>query len=101
MYLNVYVSALQTAYGVVRFFRAHRGQPLASSALMNPISRKFVAALDRLITRRKVPLVLFRQGQRKEDVMIERLRTFAHEEGHRLSRQGSGVNPGFPHRETS
>jgi hypothetical protein len=81
MYLNVYVPALQSAYGAVRFFRAHRGQPLASSALMNPMSRQFVAALDRLITRHQVPLVLFRKGQRKDDVMTERLRTFAHEEG--------------------
>ena len=29
MYLNVYVPALQSTYGAVRFFRVHRGQPLA------------------------------------------------------------------------
>ena len=33
MYLNLYVPALQSAFGAVSFFRAHRGQPLASSAL--------------------------------------------------------------------
>ena len=36
MYLNVYVPSLQSPYGAVRFFCAHRQQPLASSALMNP-----------------------------------------------------------------
>ena len=81
MYLNVYVPSLQSAYGAVSFFRSHRGQPLASSALMNPMSRRFVAAMDDFIARYKVPLVLFRKGQRKDDVMAERLRSFAHEEG--------------------
>src|SRR5437868_2317746 len=81
MYLNLYVPALQSAFGAVSFFRAHRGQPLASSALMNPMSRRFVAALDSFIARHAVPLVLFRKGQRKDDVMAERLRSFAHEEG--------------------
>jgi hypothetical protein len=37
MYLNVYVPRLQCAYGAVSFFRDHRGQPLASSALMSPM----------------------------------------------------------------
>ena len=63
MYLNLYVPALQSAFGAVSFFRAHRGQPLASSALMNPMSRRFVAALDSFIARHAVPLVLFRKGQ--------------------------------------
>ncbi len=48
MYLNVYVPWLQTELGVVRFFRDHRGQPLPSAALMNPMSRGFVAALEEL-----------------------------------------------------
>ena len=32
LYLNVYVPRLQHVGGVVGFFRAHRGQPIASSA---------------------------------------------------------------------
>ncbi len=81
MYLNVYVPRLQSTNGAVNFFRVHRGQPLASSALMNPMSRQFVAALDRFIAQHEVPLVLFHKGQRKDDVMAERLRSFAAEEG--------------------
>jgi len=81
MYLNVYVPRLQCAYGGVNFFRDHRGQPLASSALMSPMSRRFVAELDRFIVRHRLPVVLFRKGQRKDDVMIERLRDFPLKEG--------------------
>jgi hypothetical protein len=81
MYLNVYVPPLQCEPGVVRFFRVHRGQPLASSALMNPMSRRFVASLDGFVARHEIPLVLFRKGQRKDDVMAERLRGFDREEG--------------------
>jgi len=81
MYLNVYVPRLQCAYGTVSFFRDHRGQPLASSALMSPMSRRFVAELDRFIARYQLPLVLFRKGQRKDDVMVERLRDFRLKEG--------------------
>jgi hypothetical protein len=81
MYLNVYVPRLQCAYGAVSFFRDHRGQPVASSALMSPISRRFVAELDRFIARHRLPVVLFRKGQRKDDVMAERLRAFRLKEG--------------------
>jgi hypothetical protein len=70
----VYVPRLQCAYGAVSFFRDHRGQPLASSALMSPMSRRFVAELDRFIARHQLPVVLFRKGQRKDDVMVTRLR---------------------------
>ena len=81
MYLNVYVPRLQCAYGAVSFFRDHRGQPLASSALMSPMSRRFVAELDRFIVRHHLPVVLFRKGQRKDAVMVERLRDFPLKEG--------------------
>jgi hypothetical protein len=81
MYLNVYVPRLQCAYGAVSFFRDHRGQPLASSALMGQMSRRFVTELDRFIARYRLPLVLFAKGQRKDDVMIEHLRRFQRKEG--------------------
>jgi hypothetical protein len=81
MYLNVYVPRLQCAYGAVSFFRDHRGQPLASSALMSPMSRGIVAELDRFAARHRVPVVLFAKGQRKDDVMAEHLRRFEADEG--------------------
>src|ERR1700731_4199163 len=39
MYLNVFVPRLQHETGIVGFFREHRGQPLPSAALMQPMSR--------------------------------------------------------------
>jgi hypothetical protein len=45
MYLNVYVPGLQSVAGAVWFCRTHLGQPYASTALLEPISRRFVAAM--------------------------------------------------------
>jgi hypothetical protein len=81
MYLNIYVPWLQTEQGVVRFFRGHRGQPLPSAALMNPMSRAFVAKLEGFVSEHEIPLVVFRKGQRKDAVMTEHLRKFRQEEG--------------------
>ena len=81
MYLNVYVPRLQSEQGIVHFFREHRGQPLPSAALMSPITRSFVATLDRYIAQNKLPLVQFRKGQRKDAVMREHLSTFDKDEG--------------------
>ena len=55
LYLNVYVPRLQCASGAVSFFRDHRRQPLASTALMSPMSRRFVAELDRFVARHRLP----------------------------------------------
>ena len=46
MYLNVYVPQLQREGGVASFFRFHRGHQFASSALMDPISKTFIAAME-------------------------------------------------------
>ena len=81
MYLNVYVPRLQTEQGIVWFFREHRRQPLPSAALMSPISKRFVAALEGFAARHRLALVQFRKGQRKDDVMAEQLSKFQKEEG--------------------
>jgi len=81
MYLNIYVPSLQYEGGVVKFFRSHRGQPIPSSALMSPMTKSFVAATERFAEEHQIPLIPFEKGQRKEDVMAERLRHFDQEEG--------------------
>src|SRR6266481_4334515 len=81
MYLNVYVPGLQYEHGINRFFRYHRGQPLPSAALMSPMTRSFVAALEDFAAQHEIPLVQFEKGQRKDTVMAEHLRRFASEEG--------------------
>lgn len=81
MYLNVYVPKLQFVNGVVSFLRNHRGHPFASSALLEPISSRFVAAIRELAKEEGVPLLTFTKGQRKDDVALEYLREFDKDEG--------------------
>ncbi len=81
MYLNVYVPQLQREGGVASFFRFHRGYPFASSALMDPISKAFVAEMGAFAEREGVPVVPFRKGERKDDVAAEHLKRFTKPEG--------------------
>src|SRR3954463_11263608 len=81
MYLNVYQPRLQTDRGVAAFFRCHRGDTFASSALMDPMSKAFIAAVDRLVDREQIPLITFAKGQRKDDVAKEYHSRFHDTEG--------------------
>lgn len=81
MYLNVYVPRLQYEQGIVSFFRIHRGQPIPSAALMRPMSRRLVTRLEAFAKQHEIPVVAFRKGQRKDDVMADHLRDFRLEEG--------------------
>src|SRR6202166_2978425 len=76
MYLNVYIPGLQREQGVASFFRLHRGHQFASSALMDPISKTFVAALEEYARREKIPVIQFRKGQRKDDIAAEQRKKF-------------------------
>jgi hypothetical protein len=81
MFLNVYQPMLQHVNGVVGFFRGHRGHPFASSALMDPISKAFVASIHRYCRDHDVELVEFAKGQRKDDLAGEHLARFEGTEG--------------------
>jgi hypothetical protein len=81
MYRNVYVPQLQHERGVVKFFRQHRGATFASSALMAPMTRTFVTALDDFAKSQGIPLVRFVKGQRKDEIAAEHLTQFQGEEG--------------------
>ena len=76
MYLNVYVPQLQRAGQVAGFLMRDHGFPIASTALVAPMSRAFVDGLYRYAAAHGVPVVRFAKGQRKDDVMHERLRGF-------------------------
>jgi hypothetical protein len=76
MYLNVYVGPLQREGGVAGFFRFHRGHQFASSALMDPISKNFITAMEAFARREGIPIVRFPKGQRKDDVAAQYLKTF-------------------------
>jgi hypothetical protein len=71
MYLNVYQPKLQTEKQAACFFRFHRGQPVASSALMGVMTKAFLRQVDAFVERHGIPVVQFRKGQRKDDVAAE------------------------------
>src|SRR5438093_4752378 len=66
MYLNVYQPRLQNERGIAAFFRYHRGFACASSALMDPISKRFMADVESFARENRVPFFVFEKGQRKE-----------------------------------
>jgi hypothetical protein len=65
----------------VRFFKKHRGALFASSALMDPITNAFIAAIDKFVKKQNIPVVKFAKGQRKDDVAKEYLARFQEREG--------------------
>ena len=81
MYLNVYQPKLQSAKQAACFFRFHRGQPVASSALMGVMTNDFLRRVDAFVEQQQIPVVSFRKGQRKDEVAAEHLAGFAKTEG--------------------
>ena len=81
MYLNAYVPILQTCGGAAWFFRKVRGKPVPSSALMAPMTRDFVAGIERFAEGAGVEVVKFGRRERKEERMREHLRRFPGGEG--------------------
>nr|VFJ68509.1 MAG: hypothetical protein BECKFW1821B_GA0114236_11451 [Candidatus Kentron sp. FW] len=57
MYLNLYQPRLQTGGGVATFFREeHRNAKIASTALMGPMSKAFVRAIQDFARREGVDI---------------------------------------------
>jgi hypothetical protein len=56
MYLNVYVPVLQAVEGVLKFIRIHRAHPVASTAMVEPITRRFVESIERFAQDNQVPI---------------------------------------------
>jgi hypothetical protein len=81
IYLNAYQPRLQTGGGVVSFFREHRGAVVASTTLMAPMSKAFVADIHRFAQREGIEIVHFERGQRKDEETQRRLKDFTAEEG--------------------
>jgi hypothetical protein len=69
LYLNGYVPRLQTPGGVIYFFHDHRGKPIASPALFEPIGQKFRKDMKDWAQANGVPVIQFKAGGRKADVM--------------------------------
>ena len=76
LYCNLYVPQLQRAEGIVGFIRGHLGRPIASTSVIAPMSRDFVARLAAFAGEHDIPRIDFAKGQRKDDVMHEHLAAF-------------------------
>ncbi|HZD15992.1 MAG TPA: hypothetical protein VE196_12890 [Pseudonocardiaceae bacterium] len=81
MYLNVWVPRLAYGGGVAGFFVGHRGNKYASTALMDPMSKGFVAGIHDFIAEFGLDLVHFAKGQRKDDLTQRMLADFTGQEG--------------------
>ena len=81
MYLNVYVPTLQTELALVSYLRGQLGCQVTSTAPLAAVSDAFAAAIRRFARDHQVPVVDFAGGQRKDDVMQERLGAFTAGEG--------------------
>jgi hypothetical protein len=81
MYLNVWVPRLAYGGGVAGFFVGHRGHAYASTALMDPMAKAFVADIHGFVAARGLELVHFAKGQRKDDITAQVLAKFTEDEG--------------------
>ena len=81
MYLNVYVPTLQTELALIGYLRGQLGCQVTSTAPLAAVSDAFVAAIHRFSRDHQIPVVNFARGQRKDDVMHERLASFTADEG--------------------
>lgn len=68
MMLNVRQPRLQYGSGVYGFFVQHRGNQFPSPALMEPMTREYVAAVRNFIVAHDLPVERFIARQRKDDI---------------------------------
>ena len=81
MSLNVYVPLLQRAAGAAYFFRKMRGAAVPSSALMAPMTQRFVDTIKSFAARNGIEIVSFRRGERQDDRTRQYLRNWTGGEG--------------------
>ena len=67
LYLNLYQPPLQIPGGAACFFHSVRDNPVLSPALMAPMTRVFVAAIEAFAKGGSIDLVSFRKGERKDE----------------------------------
>jgi hypothetical protein len=69
IYLNGYVPNLQTGGQVVSFMTQHLGCPIPSPAVLEKIGTRFRRAVTEFAEAEHIPVVRFRKGDRKIEVM--------------------------------
>src|SRR6266576_1233528 len=71
MYLNAIVPRLQITEGAVSFIRHQKKAQVASTNAVEPMTRAFIAHIERFAEQNGIPMVQFLKRQRKEDVAAE------------------------------
>ena len=81
MYLNLFVPQLQLEGAAASFFLKHRKVTRYLGRQMSSMTQRFREEIDDFALRENIPVVHFEKDQRKDDVFLERLRTFDRQEG--------------------
>jgi hypothetical protein len=81
LYLNGYVARLQRPENLWWFLHEHRGNPVVSPVLLRQMTDNFVGSIEAFAEQRRIPLVNFERGQRKEEVAEKYLAKFKGTEG--------------------
>jgi hypothetical protein len=81
MYLNAIVPRLQIVEGALRFIRQQRGAQVASTNAVEPMTRRFVEAIEQFVRQHQIPMVSFQKGQRKDQLAAQMRANFPHKDG--------------------
>jgi hypothetical protein len=81
MYLNAYVPKLTSEGGIAAFCRGYLGHRFASTKQAVTMTKAFVKSIEGFIQSEGLELVRFKKGQRKDDVLQQKLRRFKMPEG--------------------
>ena len=81
LYLHAYMPKLQTSGGLCYYLHNYLGYPLPSPALFRPMHDRFVKAVERFVAKHAIPVVHFKSGQRKDDIVAGYRSRFSKREG--------------------
>lgn len=81
IYLNAYVPKLTSEAGIASFFRFHKGHRFASTKQAGEMTDAFKIKIRDFLHNHQIPLIRFKKGQRKDDVLQKHLKTFPGQEG--------------------
>src|ERR1039457_6911849 len=79
--LNAYVPQLTSEAGIAAFCRGYLGHRFASTKQAVAMTQAFIKSIEACIQREGLGLVRFKKGQRKDDVLQQKLRHFKKKEG--------------------
>lgn len=69
IYLNGYIPILQLPGQLVEFLVGHRGHPIPSPVLLGQITQQFAERVKAFAAQNGIPIVHFKPGQRKDDIV--------------------------------